>query len=247
MKQDEFARMEEQGEKHYWYAARRRLMLQSLKSLAPDGAGALKILDLACACGHNHRVLKGYGEYHGLDLSPLALAYCRGKGIPGLVRGDAARLPYRDGSFDVVLSLDVFEHIEDDSLAIAEVHRVLRPGGLLIFNVPALMSLFSRHDRAFHHHRRYGRMELAGKLEARGLSVRTMSFWSFFLFPFVYAARRILMNRGPDDDESDFHMDLPGWADALFRGISAVEASWIGLGLSFPVGVSLFGTAKKGA
>ena len=100
----------------------------------------------------------------GVDYSPAALAAARARGLR-LVRGDAHRLPFADGSFDLVMSTDAWEHLEDHESVAAEAHRVLRPDGTLLVAVPAGMELWSDHDVALGHHRRYERAELVDLVE----------------------------------------------------------------------------------
>ena len=71
--------------------------------------------------------------------------------------------------FDRVVSINVLEHVKDDRAALANFHRLLRPGGECAILVPAHPALYSSLDRAVHHHRRYTRAELAGKARSVGL------------------------------------------------------------------------------
>jgi len=159
MKYDEFVKMDEQGGSHWWYVTRRELLKQELKSLSSE-SNDLKILDLASACGHNFAVCSDYGKTFGIDISWHAIKYCKQKNITTIVQGDAQELPFKSNSYDIVLALDVFGHLEDDIASMKEIARVLKEKGKLIFSVPAFMSLLSYHDVAFHHLRRYNAYEL---------------------------------------------------------------------------------------
>lgn len=241
MQEAEFLKLKEQGEDHWWYRARRRLVELVLRKHFSMAAG-LQILDLGSACGDNFAFAGHFGSVVGIDLSPTAIRICRDKGISSIVQGDAQALPFDDQSFDVVIALDIFEHLPDDRLAIRETFRVLKPGGILIANVPAFMSLFSAHDQAFNHLRRYQERELIEKLRTCGFETSTRSYWSFFIFPLVYLNRKLSGQK-----HSDFHLKTPGWIDAVLTGFSWLEFRFIALGGKFPWGVSCFCTGiKKG-
>jgi SAM-dependent methyltransferase len=98
----------------------------------------------------------------------------------GVVRGDARKLPFPDGCFDVVITSEVLEHIQDDVAAIAEMVRVLKPGGRFAATVPAwfpelvnwkLSDEYHAPKAVGGHVRIYSRTELAAKLRAAGLAV----------------------------------------------------------------------------
>ncbi len=161
-----------------------------------------------------------------------------------MVKGDVQALPFGDGAFDAVVSFDVYEHLDRDLDAMLETARVLRQGGLLLVNVPAFMALFSDHDRAFEHRRRYMRREMAGKLRRAGFRIHFSSYWSFFIFPAVYAVRRLLSGR-KSKRQNDFHLSVPRPADAAMNLLSRLEASALRAGLRFPFGVSLYVIASK--
>lgn len=243
MRYEEFVRMEAQGDSHWWYQARRSLLRLGLERMVP-GTGPLRILDLASACGGNFATLGEYGQAVGIDISDHALRYCREKGVRRVVKGDVQSLPFAGAAFDAVVSFDVYEHLNEDLDAMRETARVLKPGGLLLVNVPAFMALFSDHDRAFEHRRRYTRSELCGKLEAAGFRVGFSSYWSFFIFPAVYAVRRLMPSRSLGRG-SDFHLRVPRVADQALDLLSRLEVAIMRRGIGFPLGVSLYLLAWK--
>jgi SAM-dependent methyltransferase len=109
------------------------------------------------------------------------------------LQGDALNLPFADDSFDVVTMLDVLEHLRDDCCALEEVHRVLRPGGALVMSVPAYQTLWSAHDEALHHFRRYEFQSLRRLLRQNGFSVRILSFAMSLMPPAAWLWRRFLL------------------------------------------------------
>jgi SAM-dependent methyltransferase len=106
------------------------------------------------------------------------------------VQADARDLPIESGSVDLVTALDVLEHIEEDYLATEQIARVLRPGGRALIAVPCDMSLWSAHDEAVGHVRRYCRDSLTGVVEKAGLRVERLWSWNVLLRPLVARHRR---------------------------------------------------------
>jgi SAM-dependent methyltransferase len=135
-----------------------------------------------------------------MDFSPLALQFARDQ-LPyndtarnlSLLRGDAQRLPFDDNSFDVATMLDVLEHLSDDCQALSEVRRVLRPGGALVMSVPAYQKLWSAHDEALHHFRRYEYHGLRRVLHEAGFTVPLLSFAMSLMPPIAWLWRRFIL------------------------------------------------------
>ena len=154
------------------------------------GVPAGRALDVGCGSAGNTAVLRDLGwQVTGLEFSPAAASLARGRGLP-VVRGDARRLPFPDESFDLVMSTDMWEHIEEDDLVAAEAARVLRPGGRLLVAVPAGMDLWSGHDTALGHVRRYERDQLVGLVQGAGFRIEEVFSWNVLLRPVARARRK---------------------------------------------------------
>lgn len=232
-------------ETHWWYRGRRELVRAALDRFA--GAGRpLRILDVACATGMSFRFLSDYGSIRGIDISEETIRLCGERGIDRIVKADAQGLPFAEGSFDVVLALDAFEHFEDDVHAMRETFRVLRPGGVLVATVPAFMALWSPHDEAYHHMRRYRRPQFRSRLEQAGFVTERMSYSSMCLFLPVWALRRLrsLRPESPDEVTSDFAVDFPAPVDWLAGFITRTEVA-LEKRVDLPFGVSLYGVLRK--
>ncbi len=241
----EYDKMFEVEETNWWYRGRRALVSKWVRrhfEAQREAQGRrLKILDIACATGMSFRFLSQYGDIRGIDISHETIRLCKTRGIDRIVQCDAMKLPFREESFDVVLALDALEHFPDDELAIREIRRVARPGALVLVTVPAYRFLWSPHDVAFHHFRRYTRGELGRKLRAGGLAPRRLSYYSMSVLPVVFAMRRLraLAQKDGAASHSDFFLALPRPLEALLYGVMRTE---IGLmdAVSLPFGVSLF-------
>lgn len=241
----EFDRMFAIEETHWWYQGRRALVRAALDRYVGTKR-PLQILDLACATGMSFRFLADYGEIRGIDISEETIRLCGERGIDRIVRGDALQLPFQEGGFDVVLALDAFEHFEDDLAAMREVYRVLRPGGTLVATVPAFMALWSPHDEAYHHFRRYRRPQLRGRLEQAGFVTQRMSYSSMTHFLPVWAMRKLraLSSKPVEEATSDFAVPLPGPLE-WFAGLVTSTEIAIEKRVDLPFGVSLYGVLRK--
>src|SRR5690606_23276529 len=136
------------------------------------------------------------GQVTALDYSPVALNFAKEKTreLPVcLLRGDALKFPFPDASFDIVSMLDVLEHLRDDDVAMEEVHRVLRPGGHFVWSVPAYKKLWSKHDEALQHFRRYEKLELQQLLKRHGFRIRKLSFAMSPMPAVAWAYRRFVL------------------------------------------------------
>jgi SAM-dependent methyltransferase len=233
-------------ERNWWYRARRVLVARELRRRREELGRPLRILDIACAAGMSFRHFAEFGEVRGVDLSAETMRLCKARGFDRVVQCDAMRLPFRDESFDAVLSLDALEHLPDDAAGVAEMRRVARRDALLVVTVPALMALWSPHDVAFHHHRRYARAELKRKLEAGGLAVERISYWSTAVLPPVWALRKLrrAAARSGEAATSDFFLALPRPLEALLYGVMRAEIALMRL-VDLPLGVSLFARCAR--
>jgi SAM-dependent methyltransferase len=207
-----------------------------------DGATPSTFLDLGCGTGVVLTELQKRRSSVGVDMSPLALEFCRRRGLTRLVRGDATGMPLIQGSCQAIIALDVFEHIEDDRRAFAESLRSLAPGGILILSVPAFQSLWGPHDIALMHFRRYTRHELRVRLEEAGFEVVRLSYSVFVLFPIVVIVRFFeKRKRGPAKASL---AKLPNWMNTFLIGIQSVEAALISR-INLPWGSSLIAVVRR--
>lgn len=232
--------MAEFEETYWWWVGKRNIVKSILNRLNLDHSN---ILDGGCGTGFNLKYLKDYGDITGLDISRDALNFCKKRENKKLVQADAENLPFKDGVFDILTSLDCLEHL-DDNRCIKEYFRVLKPDGYLIVTVPAFMFLWSKHDEALHHKRRYNKDQLKNLLESNGFKVIKLSYWNFFLF-FPIAAIRLVKKwvaNGDDEVETDVQ-ELPNIVNSFLISVLKFESSIISL-TNLPIGVSLICVGK---
>lgn len=231
-----FDRMAEQDEVHWWYVARRRVLkdLIAREAALPEGA---RLLEIGCGTGHNFGMLREFGRLDALEVDSEARALASRR--LGHAVGDAP-LPALTGvpdlHYHLIALLDVLEHVEEDQAALASIAAKLAPGGRILVTVPAYQWMWSAHDLAHHHKRRYSKRALRRTAEAAGLEVEKIGYFNSLLFPLAAAAR--LAGRIAGRTEGDDKIP-PAPLNALFRGIFGLERHLIGR-VSLPAGVSLF-------
>lgn len=240
MEADEYRKMAAVEDRMWYYAALHARMIGALRA----GAASGPLLDAGCGTGGLLRRLAEtpWGrEAIGVDLSPLACALSRERTTARIVEASLTDLPLADGKFGAVVSADVLYHVPDDTGALREIARVLRPGGLAVINVPAYPWLWSYHDVSVHSQRRYGRAELRAKLTAAGLGPLQVTHWNAFLLPLVVLRRKLLPAPTSGSDVEDYSPWLNATLEAILKAEGAVMRACGGL----PFGSSLLAVARK--
>lgn len=230
-------------EDHWWYRGRRAIIDVELERL--ELAPGLAALDAGCGSGRTLVQLSRYGQVSALELDPDAAATAAGRGDFDVQIGALPELPWPDDSFDLITCLDVVEHIEDDVAALRELRRVAQPGATLIVTVPAYPLLWSRHDVANDHFRRYTRRALRNALTASGWrQQRVTSFNSVLLAP-AAVVRLLQRGKAPEDEHvSDLKLG-PIWLNRLLELPLRAEARWLRGGHTLPLGLSLLTVARN--
>ena len=195
MEAAELRTLVEVEDRHWWYRERRNILARELRRIPAPGLA----LDIGAAGGGNTRVLRAAGwRPMALEYAPTAAVAARQRGLD-VLRGDAREIPVQTGALDLVTAFDVLEHIEDDYLAAAEITRILRPGGTALIAVPADMALWSAHDEAVGHVRRYTRETLTSVITKGGLVIEDLWSWNVLLRPAVALRRRSSTGSDLDD------------------------------------------------
>src|SRR5437868_366290 len=209
--------MLEVDEHHWWYRGRRRIIRAELDRL-PLPRPAV-VLDAGCGSGRTLEELVDYGEVHGIELDPEAAGVARGRGHGEVQIGRLEALPWPDQIFDLITCLDVIEHTPDDRLTLRELRRVCKPGGWLLVTVPAYQALWSPHDEANHHHRRYVRPMLRAAAVEAGWEVSRMSSFNTLLLAPAATVRVLQRYRYRSVDES-YTTELklgPAWLNRVLE------------------------------
>lgn len=248
MRPDEHSKLFELEDTYWWFVGRRILIRRILERRLPR-EGNTAILDVGCGTGKNLELLSEFGCAIGADPAQAALEFCQVRGLSSLVGADGQRLPFPDGTFDLVTGFEVLEHIADDRAALAELHRVLKPAGLLFVTVPAYMFLWSEHDEALDHYRRYSGGQLRrGLAEAGFLPVKfgfciTFLFLPILVFRWLQRAVQWIRRRPPASPKTA-HILMPRPISAFFVWLLKIEATLLRF-CDFPFGVTILCLAKK--
>jgi SAM-dependent methyltransferase len=232
---------------HFWFRGFRQFVEPFLADAAADAAHGrrIEILDCGCGTGNNLALLGRYGRATGIDLTWTGLEYAHAAGERRLARATVARLPFPAETFDVVTSFDVLYALDDEAErdAIAEMFRVLRPGGRLVVNVAALGALHGNHSILSGEVRRYSRADLKNRLERGGFSLRRITYTNFTILPLVAAVR--LKQRVTGHVESENEIVIPSapinLALSALLGLEAVALRIVNM----PIGSSLLACAVK--
>ncbi len=209
------------------------------------GASDAKVLDAGCGTGGLIRRLTprhATWRWTGVDVEPLACELARERVAGTEIReASVVMLPFGDAAFDAVVSADVLYHVDDDAAALRECFRVLRPGGVVVINVPAYRWLWSYHDEAVHARRRYSRSEVLQKLHLANFCSLRASHWNALPLPLVIARRKLMP---PPDNGSDVKLFVAP-LEAAFNVAMALECTWLEAFGSLPFGSSIFVVARK--
>lgn len=227
---------------YWWYVARRALAVELLQEEIRGGQG-VRLLDVGCGTGANMSSFEPLAIALGIDNSIEALRFCKHRGIQSIVQSTVEDLPFISGVFDIVTALDVLEHTADDLHCLREIHRVGKKNGLVLITVPAYGFLWSEHDEALKHRRRYTAHELRNKLVITGFEVvRTSYFISALFFP-ILAFRVWQGLRKTSTPPRTSHYILPKSINAALVGLLALERR-VFHQVNLPFGVSIVALAR---
>lgn len=231
-------------EADYWWSKARRNLVNRFMAKFASPPDSMMVLDVGCGGGELLSSLEGYGKLFGLEPSVPGATQSQTRTRAKVIRGKAEELPFKEGIFDILTSLDVIEHLDDDSRALKNFHRVLNNQGIVILTVPAFKFLWSPRDILLEHKRRYTGAGLKLLLEKCGFKIIRCSYINSFYFPglLLYSLSKKL-SRCTSKPRTDILL-LPRWIDKLFSFILKVEENIL-LHTNIPIGTSILCIAKK--
>jgi SAM-dependent methyltransferase len=226
---------------HWWHVARRlilqKVLDQSFQDKKPD-----RILEVGCGSGGNLQMLKEYGSIFAMELDDEARSMANKRNICNVKKGELPNnIPFENG-FDLICMLDVLEHIDDDLAALQTLRSKLNQKGKIFITVPAYKFLWSDHDVASHHKRRYVKKQITNLVSKSGLKVKYSTYFNTFLFPVIASIRTIdsIFNKS-----STSNVNLPSkFLNNLLIKIFSSEKVLLPK-MSFPFGVSILLIAEK--
>jgi len=230
----------------WWFAASHANLLLLYRLMTGPAAARKPLLDAGCGTGGLlRRIAAAYPDRTviGLDADGIACARAAMKSGRAVCAGSVSALPFADAAFGAIFSADVLCHRDvDERAALAQFHRCLWDGGLLILNLPAYRWMLSRHDAAVYNVRRYTRGGIARLLDAAGFRVLFASYWNIVLFPIMVLIRKLLPARAGSASDVKPHRAS---VEALCRAATGFERALLQGGLRFPFGGSLILIAGK--
>jgi SAM-dependent methyltransferase len=236
MKEHTYPIMFRVEQSHWWYAGRRKILASFLEDICRRVTDRPpRILDVGCGTGANLLMLSQYGDAEGVDVSEDALAFCRERGLEKVKLGAAEKLPYDDGTFDLVTALDVVEHLDNDLAGLREMQRVLRPGGHVLLFVPTFMFLWGLQDDVSNHRRRYRLPELRRVLEQAGFEIERTTYANITFFLPILLARKLMRVTGIKA-ESENNINVSAF-NGLLGGMLGAESVVLKY-MNIPFGVS---------
>jgi len=191
----------EEDRSHWWFRGRLAVILAALRRALPSRP--VRLLELGCGSGNVLAALGDFGEAVGMDSHADLVAAGRAAGLDVRAGHLPEDLGVAPGWADVVLLLDVIEHVDDDLATLRAARGGVGEGGLLVVTVPAYQWLWSGHDEVLGHRRRYTASELRATVERAGFTVLRVTYFNTLLFPLLLAARAFKRLRG--DRGHDLH------------------------------------------
>ncbi|MGA2409575.1 MAG: class I SAM-dependent methyltransferase [Candidatus Binataceae bacterium] len=234
-------------DRHWWFASRRAIVEHFIDrmNLAPDAA----ILEPGCGTGGNFAMLARHGRVYAMDSEDDSLRFATARRIAQVERGILPdQIPFGSIDFDFILMCDVLEHLDDDAAALQGLRARLKPGGWLLMTVPALQWLWSGHDQAHHHRRRYRASDLGPITQAAGFDVLYLGYFNFILFPAVAAVRlaQRLTARTPNGTAAMYTSMPPRIFNTILTRVFSSERRLLDH-IHMPFGVSLLLLARPSA
>lgn len=223
-------------QEHWWYQARRDIVATLIDTIATTKNPS--IVSIGCGNGTELQFLQSKGRVTGLDIDSQVVTHCKAKGFD-VIQADLLNNALSE-RFDIVVAMDIVEHIKDDQKAIQALYALLKPGGSVIITVPAFPFLWTELDELtdFPHHRRYTRASLKKIIKKQGMQVTLCSYYNFCLFPLIVLTKLLKTS-------AEKQLQLPHrFFNSIFYHIFAVERfllTWI----SLPWGGSLVAVIKK--
>lgn len=234
---DEYGKLERT---HWWFRGRREILLRLIAELSLPPSPA--ILNVGSCTGASSHWLGRVAPVCSVEVDWEAARWSAADGLRHVITGSVETLPIRSGAFDVVAALDLIEHVPDHARGVRELVRVTRPGGHLLFTVPALPWLWSQHDVVSHHQRRYSASAFLRLLSSNGVRVRRWSYFNSLLLPAIAATRladRVVgLSRFRGPSGSDLEMSDNRFVSPLGHAMLAAEARLLPR-VRLPLGASL--------
>jgi SAM-dependent methyltransferase len=244
MERDEYFRMYSLEQDFWWYKTLHELVDSTIRKFATEER--IRILDAGCGTGRMLQIMAKFGEVVGIDFSDDAVTLARKRGTGQVVKGDLNDFRFEKESFHAVVCLDVLYHsgIQDDMVVVSRFFEALKPGGILILNLPAFECLRRAHDEVVHTRKRYNKKEFSIQLRKTGFGVMKAVYRLPLLFFVILISKKLKANAKEKRHDTDLKK-LPGWLNSVLICYGKIDNYLIGRYIGFLPGSSLFVVAKK--
>lgn len=225
---------------HWWFVARRNIINAFIDKIGFDKN--ISIFEIGCGNGANLNFLSKHGQVTAVEKSETALNNAKNKNIGTILQGELPNnIPSRiNQKFDLIIMLDVLEHIDEDEACLKLLHKYAAENGRLLLTVPAHQHLWSIHDEVHQHKRRYSIHQINELLINNGWKIKYTSFFNSFLFPLALFDRKF----GSAPSKKNYKLNTPTTSlNWFFQQIFNLEQYLIGK-ISFPFGLSIITLAE---
>lgn len=249
-----FAPMEKIEDQHFWFVSRKRVLFSIIKKITQGFTAGSRILEVGCGTGSNLKVLQQacpHAQVFGFDLMDEGLEIARRQTSCHLIQGNITHPPFGQ-HFDLVGLFDVLEHLDDDLTVLKNMDRILKPGGYLLLMIPANQSLWSYHDIAHRHRRRYSLDGLSSNLSAAGFEVEYLTYFMASIFPLIFFRRKVFISdraqishQSAIDRKIFRDLQVVPVVNSILKLILRAEQTLIDRRWRLPFGTSLLALARK--
>lgn len=227
---------------HWWFVSKRKLVNHLLGGFNRNSS---LILDVGCGTGSNIMFLRKFGKCFGIDVSDKALTFCKKNGLKTILQCDAERISFKKQSFEVITCLDLLEHADNIFNVLNEFKRIIKDEGKIIITVPAIRLLWSQHDDALCHMRRFGKKEFIDIITESNFKIDKIGYFffsSFFIVAPIRIIRRFFAKK--TKIQSDTTTLPPYIINEFLKWLFSVEIKISSL-LPLPIGTTLFAVISK--
>jgi len=227
---------------HWWFQARTKIIFFILTNYIKI-TNDFKILDIGCGTGLMIKKIKNKfknSQILGIDSSSEAVRFCKKRGLD-IILASADKTNQTSSSFDLIMALDLIEHVKQDTNALKEFNRILKNNGYILITVPAFEFLFDIHDKLADHKRRYTTKKLKLKLKSTGFKIIKISYYNTFLFIPIIILKLFKKITGSNQD----HIQKENFILNYLCKIIFSSEFFILKYFNFPFGVSIICLAQK--
>ncbi len=231
-------------DKHWWFVGRRQIIDSFIWQLdLPNNA---EILEVGCGTGGNLMMLSAHGRVDAMEIDEIACNLANQRQITKVQNGSLPNnIPFK-GKYDLIVILDVLEHLDDDFAALTALSAKLKPGGWLLVTVPAYQFLWSQHDEINHHKRRYLLRSLQQVIRKANYELYYNTYFNTLLFPLIaflrFLSKLLPINRS---FQGQGDLKMPSKPLNYFLALLFASERHILNIISFPFGVSILLIARN--